>query len=312
MHLLVFFVLGIAIANASITFPLKRTFAKEETPGLLTRLRDIFSDRLKNKHDVIYKGTVYVGTPPKAFNVVFDTGSGVFWLPIKGCKSSGPHADACKSKDRTYDPKESTTSKRSRRSFRLHYGTGHAFGRYYTDNVQFGSSNNKSMKMDNISSTLITESLDCRFPPADKRNRCSSKPSLESMWRFVVSEFKVGSYSASTIQKYAITDTGTSYIQIPTKFFQNVVDELKAEKMKGYYVMPCDSKFEMEFTINGKTFKVSEKEVLLNQGYGQKCVVAIGDAGMFDMFLLGDAFVRGWCQVYDIKEKKVGFAPVKQ
>ncbi|KAI6208927.1 Eukaryotic aspartyl protease [Aphelenchoides besseyi] len=316
MHLLVFFVLGIAIANASITFPLKRTFAKEETPGLLTRLRDIFSDRLKNKHDVIYKGTVYVGTPPKAFNVVFDTGSGVFWLPIKGCKSSGPHADACKSKDRTYDPKESTTSKRSRRSFRLHYGTGHAFGRYYTDNVQFGSSNNKSMKMDNvlIGAANHIEYIDHGIVGLSLPASRQAKPLFfeASMWRFVVSEFKVGSYSASTIQKYAITDTGTSYIQIPTKFFQNVVDELKAEKMKGYYVMPCDSKFEMEFTINGKTFKVSEKEVLLNQGYGQKCVVAIGDAGMFDMFLLGDAFVRGWCQVYDIKEKKVGFAPVKQ
>ncbi|KAI6204444.1 hypothetical protein M3Y94_00675000 [Aphelenchoides besseyi] len=132
-----------------------------------------------------------------------------------------------------------------------------------------------------------------------------------SMWRFMVSGMKVGNYSASSIQKYGITDSGTSYIQIPTKLFKNVVAELKAEQMKGYYVMPCDSKFEMEFTVNGKTFKVTEKEVLLNQGYGQKCVVAIGDAGMFDMFLLGDAFVRGWCQVYDIKEKKVGFAPVK-
>lgn len=67
----------------------------------------------------------------------------------------------------------------------------------------------------------------------------------------------------------------------------------------------------MSFTINGKDFHLSEREVLLNQGYGDKCVVAIGDAGKFDMFLLGDAFNRGHCQVYDIKEKRVGFAKIK-
>lgn len=56
----------------------------------------------------------------------------------------------------------------------------------------------------------------------------------------------------------------------------------------------------MEFTVTGKTFSVTEKEVLLNQGFEDKCVVAIEDAGSFDMFLLGDAFIRGHCQVINV------------
>jgi len=132
-----------------------------------------------------------------------------------------------------------------------------------------------------------------------------------SMWRFVVSGYKVGNYSAVGIKEYAITDTGTSYIQIPTRLFQSTVRAMNLEKRGEFYLAPCDTKFQMDFTVNGKVFSVTEKEVLLNQGYGQKCVVAIGDAGQFNMFLLGDAFIRGHCQVYDMKEKKVGFAAVK-
>ncbi|KAI6223803.1 Eukaryotic aspartyl protease [Aphelenchoides fujianensis] len=348
-----------AVAHAAITFPLKREIAKQETPGIFQRIRDIFGGRLRNIHDVIYKGAIYVGTPPKRFEVVFDTGSGLFWLPQKGCSSSGPHADACKNASRTYDPKDSRTARPMRRSFRMHYGTG---SQLYTDTVQFGDLGDKKMQMANvpvgaanqikyIDHGIVGLSLpDSKNPPPlffqAVKNRLMDEPIFTaymkkcdkecedggaitlggfddahcvksdihwapvvtgtSMWRFVVSGLKVNNSTRQVINQYAITDTGTSYIQIPTRLFKDVIAQLKAEKMKEYYVLPCDSKFELEFTINRKPFKA-----LLNQGYGSKCVVAIGDAGIFDMFLLGDAFVRSWCQVYDIQQKRVGFAPVK-
>ncbi|KAI6224302.1 Eukaryotic aspartyl protease [Aphelenchoides fujianensis] len=297
---------------------------KQETPGIFQRIRDIFGGRLRNIHDVIYKGAN------------LHTGSGLFWLPRKGCSSSGPHADACKNASRTY-------------------------GQLYTDTVQFGDLGDKKMQMANvpvgaanqikyIDHGIVGLSLpDSKNPPplffqAVKNRPSDGRADLTaymkkcdkecedggaitlggfddahcvksdihwapvvtgtSMWRFVVSGLKVNNSTRQVINQYAITDTGTSYIQIPTRLFKDVIAQLKAEKMKEYYVMPCDSKFELEFTINRKPFKA-----LLNQGYGSKCVVAIGDAGIFDMFLLGDAF--SWCQVYDIQQKRVGFAPVK-
>ena len=42
-------------------------------------------------------GTVLVGNPPQMFEVIFDTGSDVFWLPQKGCRASGVDVEACQS-----------------------------------------------------------------------------------------------------------------------------------------------------------------------------------------------------------------------
>jgi hypothetical protein len=96
----------------------------------------MFGERLGNKHDVIYKGTIYVGNPPKKFKVVFDTGSGLFWLPMKGCASSGPHTEACKNNSMQYDPTASSTSKEMYRQFAMRYGTGSAYGKLYTDTLK--------------------------------------------------------------------------------------------------------------------------------------------------------------------------------
>jgi hypothetical protein len=93
----------------------------------------MFSERLGNKHDVIYKGEIYVGTPAKKFNVIFDTGSGLFWLPMKGCASAGPHTEACKNESMQYDPAASSTGKQMNRNFSINYGTGSASGSIYRD-----------------------------------------------------------------------------------------------------------------------------------------------------------------------------------
>lgn len=82
-------------------------------------MNDAFGERLSNKHDVIYKGTITVGTPPKKFNVILDTGSGLFWLPARGCKSSGPHAESCKDASMQYDPDKSSTAKSMSKTFSM-------------------------------------------------------------------------------------------------------------------------------------------------------------------------------------------------
>jgi len=349
----------VALAEAKgLTFQL----SKEKVKSRPNILNDMYGERLSNRHDVIYKGEIQVGTPPKKFSVVFDTGSGLFWLPTTRCESSGPHADACKDPSRQYDPKASSTSKSMYRSFKMAYGTGSAVGRLYTDTLTLGDGQlvmkdvpvGAAERIWYIDHGIIGLSLpDYKNPKPvfsqavdqglmDKpifttflrkcNGECENGGSITlggfdnvncqsdvhwtpvatgtSMWRFYVTNLKVGNLQQS-IREYAITDSGTSYIQFPTRLFTAVVRELKAEKQSDYLLVPCDSKFQMEFTINGKVFKVTEKEVLLNQGFGKKCVLAIGDAGQFNMFLLGDAFLRGHCVVFDIKNKKVGFVGVK-
>ncbi|KAI6192257.1 Eukaryotic aspartyl protease [Aphelenchoides bicaudatus] len=369
--LALFGVLAVAIAVQAegITFNLSK---QKIQPHQLDVLNDMMGERLTNKHDVIYKGVVTVGTPAKKFTVVFDTGSGLFWLPAKGCKSSGPHADACKDQTMQYDPTASSTSKRlGGKAFNMYYGTGESKGHLYTDTLRIGDpANGKQLVMENtpVGAAMSIKYIDHGIIGLSLKDNKNPKPVFQqlvdegkmdkpifttymkkcngecedggaltlggfdkvnckeeihwtpvvtgtSMWRFVVSGVKVGNYEAKNLNKFAITDTGTSYIQMPTQIFNATIRELKAElraeRGSNFYLVPCDAKFSMTFTVSGKDFSVTEKEVLLNQGYGEKCVVAIGDAEKFDMFLLGDAFIRGHCQVYDIKEKKVGFAPVK-
>jgi saccharopepsin len=354
----------VALAEAGgLKFALSKEKVKNGNPNVLN---DMFGEKLNNKHDIMYKGVITVGTPPKKFNVVFDTGSGLFWLPAKGCQSSGPHADSCKDSSLQYDPVASSTAKSMNRGFKMYYGTGSAFGRLYNDTLRIGDPAGKQLIMTNVpvgaarqikymDHGIIGLSLkDANYPEPvfmqavkeglmdepvfttfmkkcdgecedggqltlgafDKDNCDSSIHWVNvvrgtSMWRFNVTGLKVGSFSEQKASHFAITDTGTSYIQIPTKLFNSVVTELKAEKQGEYYLLPCNSKFQMDFTINGKVFSVTEKDALLNQGFGNKCVVAIGDAGQFDMFLLGQSFIRSYCQVYDVKNFKVGFATAR-
>ncbi|KAI6217068.1 Peptidase A1 domain-containing protein [Aphelenchoides besseyi] len=105
----------------------------------LKPLSDVYGQTLFTDNNVLFRGTVYVGTPPTPFTVIFDTGSHMLWLPKKGCKSSGRFAKNCASGINLYDPESSVTSHPTNTPFFIEYGTGQAKGEYYTDFLTFGS-----------------------------------------------------------------------------------------------------------------------------------------------------------------------------
>ncbi|KAH0618725.1 hypothetical protein JD844_018168 [Phrynosoma platyrhinos] len=73
---------------------------------------------LMNFLDTEYYGTIYIGTPPQKFEVVFDTGSSNLWVPSIYCSDT-----ACQNHP-TFNPSQSSTFQSAHQTMSIQYGTG--------------------------------------------------------------------------------------------------------------------------------------------------------------------------------------------
>lgn len=79
--------------------------------------------------DTTYYGSLAVGTPAVAYNVVLDTGSADFWL-------AAPDCSGCPSGIETFDGSSSSSFSNLSESFSISYGSGSASGYLVSDTVQ--------------------------------------------------------------------------------------------------------------------------------------------------------------------------------
>ncbi|EIW85996.1 acid protease [Coniophora puteana RWD-64-598 SS2] len=87
---------------------------------------------LKNNQNFSWYGEISVGTPPQTF-IIFDTGSGDFWLPGSRCKSGNCKGHAL------YNPNKSSTASYESGTFQLDSGVGADVKRdVYRDTVTLG------------------------------------------------------------------------------------------------------------------------------------------------------------------------------
>lgn len=86
---------------------------------------------LGNCQEVLYMGTIGIGTPPQNFSVQFDTGSSVLWVPQLGC-------NGCNSNS-FFNPNASSTYQNTQNNnMTLQYGGGLLIeGTYANDVVEF-------------------------------------------------------------------------------------------------------------------------------------------------------------------------------
>lgn len=96
-------------------------------------------------HKTEYWGHVNIGTPPRMFTVIFDTGSGNLIIPSSACSSI-----ACKEHTR-YEPNHSSSSvqvgktgksllgdSHAKKDAVVKFGTGKIHGQFYQDKICFG------------------------------------------------------------------------------------------------------------------------------------------------------------------------------
>merc|ERR1719456_966274 len=79
-----------------------------------------------------FYGDIQLGSPPKTFSVIFDTGSSNLWVPSKKCRFLKCWLH------HKYDSSKSTSYAKDGREFKVQYGSGPVQGVFDRDTVKIG------------------------------------------------------------------------------------------------------------------------------------------------------------------------------
>uniref|UniRef100_A0A1I7Y029 Peptidase A1 domain-containing protein n=1 Tax=Steinernema glaseri TaxID=37863 RepID=A0A1I7Y029_9BILA len=113
--------------------------------------------------------------------------------------------------------------------------------------------------------------------------------------------------------KSALSDTGSGAIFAPQADVDAIAKELKAVKVGTNYALPCDGNPDFVVTIGGKPFHVKTEHYVINTGPKivggvNYCLLAIVANQRINHWILGTPFMSQFCQIYDVGQKRIGFA----
>jgi hypothetical protein len=114
----------------------------------------------------------------------------------------------------------------------------------------------------------------------------------------------------------AISDTGTSLIAGPPDQIQQLAEKLggKLDEQQGVYMVPCETASSLPpviFTLNGQDYSVTNKNYvdILSQE-DPRCFLGFQPfrSAFGPSWILGDCWIREYCQIYDMGNKRLGLA----
>ncbi|VDO35766.1 unnamed protein product [Haemonchus placei] len=154
----------------------------------------------------------------------------------------------------------------------------------------------------------------------DKEN-CGDVIAYENLskamfWQFRLKEFNAGKLKLTDGWE-AISDTSTSSIGVPSAIANQIATSVGAEYDFFYevYVINCNSTVTFNLTIGSNVY-VIEPTNLIAKGeiWCSLRLVSLGSSGGFGpQWVLGTPFIRQYCNIYDVGNKKIGFArPLKK
>uniref|UniRef100_A0A914VWS7 Peptidase A1 domain-containing protein n=1 Tax=Plectus sambesii TaxID=2011161 RepID=A0A914VWS7_9BILA len=111
----------------------------------------------------------------------------------------------------------------------------------------------------------------------------------------------------------AISDTGTSFIGGPKSVIDQLASAVNAVYNSSYeaYFMDCSqTPPDVVFTIGGHLYRIQPKNYIrkLDNTICEFTVFAFAHGGFGPNFILGDPFIRQYCNIYDIGRGLIGFA----
>jgi hypothetical protein len=138
-------------------------------------------------------------------------------------------------------------------------------------------------------------------PPIDQK---------EFLWKFPVDELSVGTYKYSQ-KVQAITDTAASHLKIGQTVYDKIIAEVKAVPVPGgspgAQKVKCNDTVDLKIKINNIDYSLPLTAITTELG-NNDCQLQIAGQPDADVWILGDPWVRSFCQIHDWQERKVGFA----
>lgn len=337
-------------------YQLEKTLARQKQSG---------GETVKDYDDVVYVGTIQLGTPAQNFAVILDTGSSNLWVPDQTCSSS-----ACQGKN-MYNSGASSTYVRNGQYWHIRYGTGSASGILGQDKLCMGDSNLcyatqvfgqaqqiapffarqpidgilglawPAISVDHVVPIMqnLLPSLDMplfsvwlnrvgatqsgatnggtfTYGGLDTQH-CSSTINYvpltsETWWQFNINGVSAGSFSQSH-QWSAISDTGTSLMGGPDSVIDGIGQAVGGTYNGNYglYMIPCSTTVpNLMITIGSNQYTIPANQYK-EPFQGSQCYLTMfkmSSIGFGPNWILGDTWIRSYCNIYHIGQQKIGFA----
>ncbi|KAK6037914.1 hypothetical protein COOONC_24580, partial [Cooperia oncophora] len=86
------------------------------------------------------------------------------------------------------------------------------------------------------------------------------------------------------------------------------------DQSHGVYFINCYAQPSLKLAIGQNVYLIEPKNMIVPAGDGRCMLSLFGmDSGGFGpSWILGDPFIRQYCQIYDVGRKRIGFAPSRQ
>uniref|UniRef100_A0A1I7TY32 Peptidase A1 domain-containing protein n=2 Tax=Caenorhabditis tropicalis TaxID=1561998 RepID=A0A1I7TY32_9PELO len=135
-----------------------------------------------------------------------------------------------------------------------------------------------------------------------------------STWGFKINGFQMGSYSRVKTET-AITATGSGWTGVPSIVLNAIVRQTRAtfDFESVVYTVPCSTakdQPDMNIIINGVPYLIKGEDYIvdLNLGLGNCALSFFATRETGPAWILGDAFVRSYCHVFDYGNARIGLA----
>jgi len=135
----------------------------------------------------------------------------------------------------------------------------------------------------------------------------------DTWYEFNVDSLTIGSYTKNSTMA-VVSDTGTSLLIGSKAIVKKIAKQAGAHWSRDYgvYLVDCDATYNpLTLVINGLQYNLTSQVLTMDVGLGDDCLFAPYPLDLSSIgldWILGDPWIRMFCNIYDIGLSRIGFA----